>query len=188
MCFKDFPRARTLYTEIIKFKKIKISTARQTFTSINKSYHISLEYELDVLLKTKWRVFLRQEFFKHFSFDLHRKTNIKIQTDTSYSTIDNNTETFTSSHNNNHFNIVLLHMWKNINFSILIMALQGKYITSNLLREAMCTRTHVSNFKPKSAAKISKHIRWTYKMRHTCPRSKGVVSKHLPKANIILEL
>lgn len=64
MCFKDFPRTRTLYTVTITFLK---TTARKTSTNINTSYHISLEYELDDRG--------RQELFKNF--DIHKKTNIK---------------------------------------------------------------------------------------------------------------
>lgn len=79
MCFKDFPRTRTFYIVTITFFK---TTARKTCTNVNTSYHISLEYELDDRG--------RQELFKNFDF--HKKTNIKIQTNISYSTIEDNIE------------------------------------------------------------------------------------------------
>lgn len=90
MCFKDFPRTRTFYIVTITFFK---TTARKTCTNVNTSYHISLEYELDDRG--------RQELFKNFDF--HKKTNIKIQTNISYSTIEDNTE---------NISLVIISLWQ----------------------------------------------------------------------------
>lgn len=119
-------------------------------------HHTCLDYAADVLPKTYWRFFFLTGILYTHVFQLTSKTIIKVQKDTSYSTIEDNIEYIhTCSHynNNNHSNTVVLHKWEKIDSSVLIMSLQCKYFTSKLLREPMCTKTHGLHFKPRSAAK-----------------------------------
>lgn len=178
MCFKDFPRTRTLYIVTITFFK---TTARKTCTNINTSYHISLEYELDDRG--------RQELFKNFDF--HKKTNIKIQTNISYSTTEDNIE---------NISLVIITITlatcyytceKKHKLSILIMALQGKYFNSNLLRNP-CVLGYMAwiwnqSLLQRSQSKTINAL--NLQEGAYISESKGVVSKCLFKdINMILEL
>lgn len=116
-------------------------------------HHTCLEYAADVLPKTYWRFFFFLTGILYTQlFQFTSKTIIKVQKDTSYSTIDDNIEyMYTCSHynNNNHFNTVLLHK---IDSSVLIMSLQCKYFTSKLLRKPMSTNTWLA-FQTKVSCK-----------------------------------
>lgn len=148
MCYNDFPRTKTLYPKVLK--ELKNCRAKK-FTHVYTSYLFricSWCIAKDIL---EIFFFLTGILYTQL-FQFTSKTIIKVQKDTSYSTIDDNIEyMYTCSHynNNNHFNTLLLHK---VDSSVLIMSLQCKYFTSKLLRKPMSTNTWLA-FQTKVSCK-----------------------------------